>query len=246
MCLYPIGATRACTYAAHDLEEAGLPVIDHPAPEVTHLLLDVPSFRPDGLLRGGGDLEPILSMLPPGIVILGGNLIHPALEGYRKVDLLTDPGYLAQNAAITADCALRLAGSHMGHTFSGSTALVIGWGKIGKCLSRLLRQVGCIVTIAARSPSDRAMAQALGYEAIDLAQIPSRLPTTSLMFNTVPAPILDAPIPSGCIALELASKPGIPTENAIPAGGLPGRLAPESSGRLIAETILKLLQEERI
>lgn len=246
MCLYPIGATRACTYAAQYLGEAGLPVIDHPAPEVTHLLLDVPSFRPDGLLRSGGNLEPVLSMLPPGIVILGGNLSHPALEGYRKVDLLEDPDYLARNAAITADCALRLAGSHMGHTFSGSTALVIGWGRIGKCLSKLLRQVGCAVTIAARSPSDRAMAWALGYEAIDLAQIPSRLPTASLLFNTVPASILDAPIPSGCIALELASKPGIPIEHTIPAGGLPGRLAPESSGRLIAETILKLLQEERV
>lgn len=239
MCIYPIGSTKGCTYAAKLLAEKGIPVIDHPSPEVTHLMLDVPAFRPDGQLRGGGDLEQVLPMLPPHITILGGNLMCPALEGYRKVDFLQDADYLAQNAAITADCALRLAGNHMAHTFADASALVIGWGRIGKCLSRLLKQVGCAVTVAARSPSDRAMAQALGYEVIAIPEIPKYLPTASLLFNTVPIPILDTPIPSGCTALELASQPGIPRENTIPAGGLPGRLAPESSGRLIAKTILR-------
>lgn len=239
MCIYPIGATAGCVCAARYLQEKGIHMIDHPSPDITHLLLDVPAFRPDGKLRSGAELLPILSMLPGDITIIGGNLNLPLLDDYRKMDLLQNSRYLARNAAITADCALRLAGSHMLCTFAESTALVIGWGRIGKCLGRLLGQVGCRVLIAARSPDQRAMAEALGYGALDISEIPGYLPQVHLLFNTVPAPVLDTPIPEGCIALELASKSGIPRENVFFAGGLPGRLAPESSGKLIGETILE-------
>ena len=37
--IYPVGATDACAYAGAYLEQAGLPLTDHPSPEVTHVLL---------------------------------------------------------------------------------------------------------------------------------------------------------------------------------------------------------------
>lgn len=246
MCIYPIGATAACGRAAELLAARGIPIIDHPSPEVTALLLDVPAFRPDGALRSGENPEPILAMLPGTITILGGNLNHPVLTGYRKVDLLQNEAYLTQNAAITADCALRLAGSAMKSTFRDTDTLVIGWGRIGKCLASLLRQVGSHVTVAARKPADRYLAEALGYGAISIPEVPRALTRFGLLFNTVPEPVLEQPIPGNCIAVELASRPGIPVENTIAAPGLPGAMAPKSSGKLIAETILCHLQEETL
>lgn len=249
MLLYPIGGTESCRRAAELLAQAGIALTDHPSPEVTHLLLDVPSFAKDGQLRCGGALPPLLQMLPPHIQIIGGNLNQPCLAGYETLDLLRDPQYLARNAAITADCALRLAGGRMKRTFADSTALVIGWGRIGKCLSQLLRSAGAAVTVAARKDSDRAMAQALGYSTLDLRRIPQILARTQLIFNTVPAPVLSSAqlaLCQDCLLIELASSPGLEGAQVIAAPGLPGTWAPQSSGALIAQTCLDLWKEESL
>ena len=47
-----------------------------------------------------------------------------------------------------------------------------------------------------------------------------------------------------CIKIDLASAKGIAGDDVIWARGLPGIHAPESSGRLIAETFVRKLQEE--
>lgn len=44
--------------------------------------------------------------------------------------------------------------------------------------------------------------------------------------------------------IDLASKPGIGGTDVLWARGLPGKFAPESAGKLIAQTILRLLKEE--
>lgn len=244
--MYPAGSTKACQYASKALALAGVPVTDHPTPEVTHLLLDVPSFSPEGCLRGGGELEPLLRMLPPGIAVAGGNLNHPGLSGYLTLDLLADPTYLAKNAAITADCALRVAGAELDTAFTDAPALVIGWGRIGKCLARLLRSLGSEVTVAARKESDRAMLAALGYSSMDIGEIPALLPRYRLLFNTAPEKVLSGKQLAGCrhcVKIDLASKPGLEGSDVIAARGLPGRYTPESSGKLIAETVLRLIGE---
>lgn len=244
--IFPVGKTAACRYAANFLERSGISLVDHPTPEATHLLLDVPSFAADGTLRGGGELEPLLQMLPPDITVVGGNLTHPALQGYEALDLLQDADYLAENAAITADCALRVAAQQLEATFSDSPTLIIGWGRIGKCLGQLLRSMGTDVTIAARKASDRAMLRALDYEAVDIRSLCKILPKYRLLFNTAPELILDQVDlldTKHCVKIDLASRPGILGEDVIWARGLPGAYAPESSGQLIAKTLLRLSKE---
>lgn len=246
MRIYPIGETKACRYAASLLQEQSVPLIDHPSPDITHLMLDVPSFQADGQLRCGGYLEPILRMLPAGIIILGGNLNTTILDGYQKVDLLQSEDYLAKNAAITADCAIRLIGEQMRSTFPDSPALIIGWGRIGKSLAQKLRHLGCPVTVAARNKKDRSLLSILGYEAISIGEIPSVLNCFRLLFNTVPYPIVTEPIPDSIFAVELASSPGISKEHSIDGRGLPEKLAPLSSGKLIADTILHFIRRDNL
>lgn len=243
MLLYPIGTTAACRYAAAFLKNQGATLVDHPTPEVTHLLLDIPSFASDGSLRGGGDLDAILRTLPPDTTIIGGNL---GRNYKNSIDLLTDEGYLASNAAITAECALRVAGQHLPTTLSDARILILGWGRIGKCLSLLLQKIGTDVTIAARSRKDCAMAGALGLRANDFSTLRKCLSGYTLVFNTVPELVLrkeDTAPCKRCILIDLASKPGIEGDNVLIARGLPGVYAPESSGKLIADTILRLSGE---
>lgn len=231
----------ACTggaskYAADRLKSAGISLADHPMPEITHLLLDVPLKKiPEGLLE----------RLPEKITVVGGNLSIAELEGYRKMDLLQDAEYLARNAAITADCALRVAMQRMETTFRDTPTLIIGWGRIGKCLAALLRSLDCPVTVAVRKERDRAILNALGYQTTDAAQI-KNLDQYRLIFNTAPCPVLDLAqlkICSRCIKIDLASIRGLGGEDVIWARGLPGVYAPESSGHLIAERFLKRYKE---
>lgn len=239
--IYPAGTTDACRYAAGFLHNRRIPIVDHPTPEVTHLLLDVPSFGGNGNLRNGTSLERLLEMLPPSITVAGGNLNHPALAHYRTVDLLQDEAYLAVNAAITADCALQAAYPLLSTTLADSPALIIGWGRIGKCLARMLKALGCPVTVAARKESDRAMLRALHYEAVDMMQMADALPKFRLIFNTAPEPVLSAGQLKVCgssVKIDLASRRGLEGEDVVWARGLPGIHAPESSGRLIAQTLL--------
>lgn len=244
--IYPVGITDACSFAGTYLEKAGFALSDHPSPEVTHLLLDVPSFTDDGSLRGGGSLSTILERLPAHITVVGGNLKHPLLADYPLMDLLRDAAYVAQNAAITAECALRIAGNRLNTVLKDTPALIIGWGRIGKCLAKLLDGVGCPVTIAARNPDARAMAGALGWAAVDISGIPSVLSHIGLIFNTVPAPVLGGDILDPyetCVKIDLASRAGLSGQNILYARGLPGQYASASSGRLIAGTITRLIRE---
>lgn len=245
--IYPAGTTVACQYAASYLHKQHIPLVDHPTPEVTHLLLDVPSFAPDGSLRGGGAVERLLEMLPTCVTVVGGNLNHPALAEKEAVDLLKNENYLAMNAAITAECALQIAMPRLDTTLADSPALIIGWGRIGKCLARMLRGMGCDVTVAARKESDRAMLLALQYDTVDMAALLGTLPKYRLIFNTAPGPVLSAKQlekTKNCVKIDLASRRGLECEDVLWARGLPGIYAPESSGRLIAQSLIHYIKEE--
>lgn len=243
---YPATRSAALSAASEALKSRGYGVVTRPCESVTHLLLPVASFDPDGTIKGGGDLRELLKVLPQNVTIVGGLL--PQIPGYKTMDLLKDPSYLAGNAYITAHCAIRLAMLQLPITMRGCKVLIIGWGRIGKCLTRLLRALEADLTVAARKESDRAMAKALGYSAIPLPEMESGLDRYRLIFNTVPAPVLSAELANECnekcLKIDLASELGIESPDVLWARSLPGKDAPESSGALIAKTIISLLDRK--
>ena len=123
--------------------------------------------------------------------------------------------------------------------------LILGWGRIGKCLGRHLRSLGAEVCVFARNPRDRGLLAALGYKALDRAEMLAVLPGVKLVFNTAPEPLLSEADTQSCRALlvDLASRRGMEDPRALWARGLPGKLAPLSSGRLMAQTVCRLWKE---
>lgn len=234
----------ALEHAADALKKRGCSLTLQPDDSVTHLLLGVPSFSDDGTLKSGGDVQTILAALPSGITVMGGNLNHPALEGYATVDLLRDSEYLAENARITAHCAVRLALERIPIIIYRQPVLVVGWGRIGKCLAQLLRGMGARVTVAARKASDRAILSALGYDVMDTNTTGYELVRFSVIFNTVPEMVFDRDAlqycDSECLKIDLASRPGLGGDDILWARGLPGKMTPKNSGELIAKTVLRL------
>ncbi len=230
-----IQRSEAVRHAARFLSDLGIHVTTKCAPDVSHLLLPVPSFP-----NGDEYLAHILTELPDQVIISGGNLRSPLMENYCCVDFLTDPFYLAGNAAITTDCALQLIEQEI-PDLSGIPVLILGWGRIGKCLAQLLQRKGCDVTISARKSADLAMIRALGFGSVSTAHVRESLHRYRLICNTVPELILpDAVTAPDCLILELASKPGITGGRIINARGLPGKMAPKRSGELIATTFIRL------
>ena len=235
------GHSAALGYALRILKEEGCVILPCPDKTATHLLLPVPSFGPDGQLVGGGDLEAVLSHLPKSVTVIGGNLNNPLLNGYHTIDLLQNPSYVAENASITAYCAVGLAEKRLPVIWKHLPVMVIGWGRIGKCLALLLQQMGARVTVAARKEADRALADALGYQAVPTEGLSTN--GYRVVFNTAPEMIVPDCRGEG-LYMDLASKPGLGGDNVVVARGLPGKLAPESSGRLIAHHVLTILNKE--
>lgn len=238
----------ASRYVCQFLSRQGVAVAVSPGPDVTHLLLPVPSFGPDGRIRGGGILENILGDLPGNVTVIGGGLRHPALQGYQTVDLLQDGLYTAKNAAITADCAIRVAAGQMQIIWDDCPVLVIGWGRIGKCLAAMLKNLGAAVTVAARKDTDRHNLAALGYQTENPETMLQTASDYRVIFNTAPAMVIDTQKAANCagsIKIELASTPGIAGGDVISALGLPGKMVPESSGQWIAASVIRLLKERK-
>ena len=236
--------TPALQNTVDRLRKLGMNILTNPSSDITHLLLNVPSFDNSGALKGGGDLAELLAQIPKNVTIIGGNL-PGILQDYKTIDLLKDARYLAENAAITADCAISLARQRMTVAWKGCPVLILGWGRIGKCLAAMLRSAGADVTVAARKEADIAMLQGLGYGAEDVRKLHYGLMRYRVIFNTIPFVVLSAGqtqhCQQNCLLVELASQPGIEGNNIVSALGLPGKYAPESSGKLIASTVVRLL-----
>ena len=139
--IYCLPGNAAVGFAGKFLEASGMSVAREMTPWVTHLLCPVPTR--------------VTIEAPAGVTVIGGNIA-------RGIDLLKDPFYLAENAAITARCAISLIDMEL----KGLSVLVLGWGRIGKCLGKFLTEAGAEVTIAARKAEDVAMIRALGHEGI--------------------------------------------------------------------------------
>jgi dipicolinate synthase subunit A len=247
---YIAGKTDAVAYAGKHLSRRGFSVTSESVPGMTHVLLDIPSFSDSGLLHNIGDPENFFSSLPENVTVLGGNLSQTTLADRQYIDLLQDAQYLAENAAITAECTLELLLHQLPVVLHRCPILVIGCGRIGKCLGQKLRSLGADVTMAARKEADRATQLSLGFSVVDTAKMHCSLARYRAIINTVPQPLL-SPEQMGlchdsCVKIDLASKRSLPGEDVLWARGLPGKMAPESSGILIARTILRLLSGKEV
>ena len=224
-------ANEALRRCGEILSGVGLRVSDTYRNGMTHLIEPVPTPK--------GYPEEFLSRSDNPITICGGNIDPSDYETHRVVDFLKDPYYLAANAAITAEAALGLVLKELKCEITSANILILGWGRIGKCLTHQLHHLNARVTVYARKDADRAMLRALGYRYCTREELDRGLGRFCCVINTIPAPVLpaDAALRPGCLKLELASGLWLPGQDVVLAHGLPGRCKPEASGTLIAKTI---------
>lgn len=232
---YTAGDSPALLHARNLLQSWGYDMSPIPNEHVTHLLLPVPSFAEPGVIKGGRKLRDILKDLPENLTIFGGKL---GTLPYRTVDFLEDEYYLAENAAITAHCALkRIIGQYDG-ILQHTPVLVIGWGRIGKHLAAMMRSLGADVTVAARKEADRYALKRQQYNSVEPGKW--ELKRYAIIINTAPASVMSQEqARKDALLMDLASVRGIAGDRVDWALALPGKDAPAVSGTLIAKTALR-------
>lgn len=97
-------------------------------------------------------------------------------------------------------------------TIHDANVLVVGHGNIGRLLARTLVLLGARVHVAARNPVQRADAFTAGCTPHTLDEIAYVAPLVSMLFSTVPAPIIKTEIlrllPAKSLVMDLSAPPG--------------------------------------
>ncbi len=205
-------------------------------------------------------IDDLFALFHTGQTVIAGKVNNALFEkagrsGIRLYDYLEREEFTVMNAVPTAEGAIELAMHELSKTLHGSKCLVIGFGHIGKLLSSYLKGLGADVTASARRFGDLAWISAYGYKSVQTYDISESLGDFDVIFNTVPALILDSEklqkVNQNCICIDLASKPGgIDMRaaerlgiKAIWALSLPGKVAPASAGAAMQNTIYNILNE---
>ena len=100
-------------------------------------------------------------------IIFGGAINDDALnmlneKKCRAIDLLKREDLSVLNAVPSAEGAIQTAMEKMSITIHGCKALIIGYGRIGKILAKLLIGMGADVSVTARKNSDIAWIKVMG------------------------------------------------------------------------------------
>ena len=266
---------QALLEAGHEVEawgweEAALPPGAGYAPdaggamsEADAVVLPVPPLREDGRLH---------TLLPqplylsdrsfrharPGLPVLTG-IVTPHLTciaAQCRLRGLLDREELARPLAeATAEGAVAEAIRLSGGLLYGASALVIGYGRVGRALAWRLTALGLHTVVMNRGEDRAEQARRNGLTVADWSQLTAAVATADFIFNTVPAPVLPRErlqwAGPAALIVDLAAAPG-GTDfaacaergvRAVLAGGLPGRYAPDFCGQVMAEVYLRELTE---
>ncbi|KUO52266.1 MAG: hypothetical protein APF76_04315 [Desulfitibacter sp. BRH_c19] len=149
------------------------------------------------------------------------------------------------NSIPSAEGALAKAMELTKITIHNSNSMVIGFGRVGITLARMLKGLGANTFVAARNIEQLARALEMNCHVLDLNDIEKKLQEMDIIFNTVPALILPKErlklLNKNCVIIDLASAPGGLDYNAADelgirsylAPGLPGRVAPITAGNIL-------------
>ena len=208
-------------------------------------------------------LTRVLDALRPGQIICAGRVDESTLSMAQERGLILHDYFAREelavaNAVPTAEGAIQIAMEELPITIHGARALVIGYGRLGRLLAQRLSALGAKVSVAARRWADLAWAEAYGYGVEQTDLLEGWLCSYDLIVNTVPARVLGekrlAELESGCLVIDLASKPGgVDMEAARQLGvrviwalSLPGKVAPVTAGKAVLHTIYNILREQGV
>lgn len=177
-------------------------------------------------------------------------------SGIELIELLERDDVAIYNSIPTAEGALMMAIQNTDITIHGSECMVLGFGRTGITMARVLQALGAKVKVGVRREEHFARAYEMNFYPFYTRDLVREAANIDLLFNTIPTMIVTAQvianIPHRAVIIDLASRPG-GTDfrfaerrgvKALLAPGLPGIVAPKTAGRIIANTLGGLLMDD--
>ena len=173
----------------------------------------------------------------------------------KVIDLLKREELTVLNTIATAEGTIQIAMEESTKTLHGSKILVMGFGRVSKILSNMLKGIGAEVYCETRTTVNCAWIKAYGYNPILLDELDEELNKFDVIINTIPHIILNKErlkkVKKDCIIIDIASNPGGVDRNSakelgikmIWALSLPGRVAPVTSAEFIKETLENIIKD---
>lgn len=193
--------------------------------------------------------------------IVFGGIIYKELESkLKEKDILsfdygTREELNIENVIPTVEGALSIAINETPFTLHGAKVLVTGFGRIGKILAKSLSSLGADVTVSARKIEDLSWIDCYAFSKIQTKNIHENINKFDIIFNTIPFMVIDEEclkrVRKNAVIIDLASNPGgvdfkyahLLDLKVIRALSLPGKIAPETAGKIIKNTINNILSE---
>lgn len=152
----------------------------------------------------------------------------------NSIDYTDNEVFLKKNAYLTAEGAITLYYNEVKETLLNKKVLILGYGRIGKYLSKMLKSLNCDVSVYARRKEIQNEIVLDGYKSVAFQN-----DNYDVVFNTVPTTIINDEF-KNCICIELANG-FVNKENVINGNGIPGKMFPKTASKIILEAILPYL-----
>lgn len=200
-------------------------------------------------------IETLLKDINNAKIIIGGK-IHKDIKnlGNKKyIEYINDKKFKSKNAILTVEAAISIAINNYPKSIYDSKILIIGFGEIGKYLSKILTDLGADIVTSARKETDFKEMKEKNIKCIHTADINKHLYEFDIIFNTVPHQVLYdealQKLDKNKLIIDLASYPyGLEHSNKYNCKillelALPGRYSPISASEIITKTVIDYLSE---
>ncbi len=205
-------------------------------------------------------LEDVFSLMKSNQIFIGGKITKEISHiagtyNITTIDLLGREEMAVLNAIPTAEGAIQVAMENMDITLHGANIMILGFGRIGKILAKMLHGIGSIVFVEARNYADLAWINSYGYMPLHLDSLVDYIHHIDVVFNTIPSKILGEDIlikmKKDSLLIDLASIPGgVDFEKSKELGirtiwalGLPGKVAPTTAAKVMRDTVYNIVGE---
>lgn len=231
---------------------------------VQAVILPVPGINKDGTIYS--------ALTPQSLELSESHLVSlpastPIFAGFARerlkdivarcnlqlIELLERDEVAILNSIPSAEGAVQMAMEETAITIHGSCCFVLGFGRTGATIARLLQGMGAKVTVVARRAEHRARVYEMGMTPRDFAELHNYIKDANIIFNTVPALVLTnchlSKLASETVIIDVASSPGGTDFDAaarlgvkaLLTPGLPGKFAPKTAGEILAQVVPRLL-----
>lgn len=205
-------------------------------------------------------IDEIIAYIKPEQSVFAG-MINKGLEskinkkGGVIYDYFRREEVTVMNTVPTAQGILKAMIDNIEYTIFASQCAIFGYGRVAKITADILSSIGADITVCARKYGDLALAETKGFESCMINDFYKIAHKFNIIINTVPSLVIDRKIldnvRSDCLIIDVASAPfgtdfaaayelGL---NAIQCSSLPGKVAPKTAGKIIADGVLNIIKE---